>query len=651
MKSRGALLVLTVCLPAAAAGGDWPHFGGGQHGRQYSPHAQINVDNVARLVPAWQFRTGETGKGFRARFAFQANPILADGRLYFPTGNAVVFALDPATGRQIWRFDPELPRDKRFDEKANRGVSSWIDPRAAPGSACRHRIYVGTLDARLIALDGASGRPCSGFGDGGTVRLDTDVGAYDDDSVHYTITSPPVIVGDVLVTGSAIGDNRAADSELGIVRGIDARTGAERWRWDPIPRDALDPAMRDWRPGEAARTGSANAWAPLAADPELGLVYVPTGSASPDFYGGEREGDNRYANSLVALDVLTGEVRWHRQLVHHDVWDYDLAAQPTLVELGPATDRVPAVLQGTKTGLIFTFDRRDGTPLFDVEERRVPGGGVAGEHLSATQPFPVAPPPLVRHGPVTEDDAWGLLWFDKLSCRKRIRNLRSEGIFTPPSIEGTLQQPGYAGGINWGGIAFDPSTQLAVALTMNLATEVALIPRKLLQAEYESGDYDDFEFARQRGTPYGMRRAPFLSPLGIPCIRPPWGELSAVDMQTGKIAWQRRLGTLEDVAPAPVPNLELGTPGAGGPIVTAGGLVFIAAVMDNYLRAFDLQTGERLWQARLPAGGQATPMSYFDETSGRQYVVIAAGGHPNMGTTQGDYVIAFALDSGDSLPN
>ncbi|MGB5344577.1 MAG: pyrroloquinoline quinone-dependent dehydrogenase [Woeseia sp.] len=644
MKVTPALLLAIALCTSTLADEGWPHFGGGQHGQQFSSLTQIDKANVGQLEEAWRFRTGEPAAGFQDKFAFQANPILAEGRLYLPSGNAVVFALNPATGQQIWRYDPQLARDKWYDESGNRGVSSWIDPQAAADSICRHRIFVGTLDARLIALDGTTGKPCPDFGDDGTVRLDVGVGASpDDDSIHYTITSPPVIVGDTLITGSAIGDNRAADSELGIVRGIDARTGTERWRWDPIPRTAEQAVLQGWQPEQAARTGSANAWAPLAADVELGLVYVPTGSASPDFFGGERLGDNLYANSLVALDAATGSVRWYQQLIHHDVWDYDLAAQPTLVELRRGDELIPAVLQGTKTGMIFTFDRRDGTPLFAIEERPVPQGGVAGEQLSPTQPFPVAPPPLVRHDAITEDDAWGMLWFDTRSCRKRIARLRSEGIFTPPSLEGTLLFPGYAGGINWGGIAFEPASQFAVALTLNLAMEVALIPRDALQREYESGDYDDYEFARQRGTPYGMRRSTFVSGLDIPCVKPPWGELTAVDMQTGRIAWQRKVGTLQDVAPGPVPNLELGMPGMGGPIVTAGGLVFMAAVMDHYLRAFDLANGDILWQVRLPVGGQATPMSYFLDTTGKQYVVIAAGGHPNMGDKLGDYVIAYAL--------
>ncbi|HSD68615.1 MAG TPA: PQQ-binding-like beta-propeller repeat protein, partial [Woeseiaceae bacterium] len=337
------------------------------------------------------------------------------------------------------------------------------------------------------------------------------------------------------------------------------------------------------------------------------------------------------------------ELVWHRQLVHHDVWDYDMAAQPTLVELQHDGKKIPALLQGTKTGMIFSLDRRNGDAIFGIEERPVPQGGVEGEHLSPTQPFPLAPPPLVSHAALSEDDAWGVLWFDRRACARRIRELRSEGIYTPPSIEGTIVYPGYAGGINWGGIAFDPASQLAFAFSMNLPTEVALVPRDQLKAVAEFGEFDDFEISQQRGTPYGMRRRTLMSALGIPCIEPPWGTLSAVDMREGAILWQVKVGTIEDIAPAIVPNLELGVPGIGGPIVTAGGLVFLAASMDDYLRAFDSSTGEKLWEGRLPAGGQATPMTYYLPQTGKQYVVIAAGGHPGAGTTPGDYVLAFAL--------
>ena len=676
----------------------WEHYGGGRHGMQYSSLSQISRDNVDALEEVWRYRTGELGEGHREPFAFQANPILVEGRLYLPTGSAIVIALDPATGKEIWRHDPKIDRNKPHAEIANRGVTSWIDPEAASDSPCRHRIFVGTLDARLIALDGATGELCEDFGDHGEIWLNQDVRAEEGDWINYTVTSPPVIVDDIVVVGSAIGDNRAveselgivrgidartgaeswrwdpiprnaadpayatwhseeairngsanawaplaADAELGIVRGIDARTGAERWRWDPIPRNAADPAYASWHSEEAARNGSANAWAPLAADAELDLVYVPTGSASPDFYGGEREGDNLYANSIVALTAATGEIAWYQQLIHHDVWDYDLAAQQTLVDLEHNGETIPAVLQGTKTGLIFSFNRETGKPIFAIEEREVPQGGVAGEHLSPTQPFPVAPPSVARHDAVTEDEAWGMMYFDTRSCRKKIAKLTSEGIFTPPSLEGTLQLPGYAGGINWGGLAFEPDEQIVVTFSMDLPMEVALIARDDLGPTYESGEFENFDFARMSGTPYGMRRALLGSPLEVPCTTPPWGVLTAIDMRKGTINWQRSVGSIQDLAPAIVPNLELGMAGLGGPIVTAGGVIFMAAVMDDYLRAFDLNDGKTLWQGRLPAGGQATPMTYFLKETGKQYVVIAAGGHARIGTTPGDYVIAYAL--------
>lgn len=621
----------------------WVHYGGSERGMQYADVAQITADNVTDLEVAWTYRSGELSEGARRRFSFQSNPILIENRLYISTGSAIVIALDPAKGKEIWRYDPLLDRTIRRAESANRGVSSWIDPQADAGSVCRHRIFVGTLDSRLISLDGETGRLCIDFGDQGTIFLNKDVRLKKGDLGDYTVTSPPIIVGDTLISGSAIGDNRGVELELGIVRGFDVRSGQLRWIWDPIPRNPADPLYMSWQPDEVRRTGAANAWAPLAADSERNLVYVPTGSASPDFYGGEREGDNRYANSLVALNAQTGEVIWHQQLVHHDLWDYDLPAQPTLVELNRDGKTVPAVIQATKMGLIFTFNRETGEPIFGMEERPVPQGGVPGEHLAPTQPFPLAPPPIVRQAPVTADDAFGLLLFDEWACEDKIEAYRSEGIYTPPSLEGTILLPSYAGGINWGGLAFDPVNQIAVANATEAAAIVTLIPRDDFMARAGSGQFPDSEFARQSGTPYGMRREIFLSPLGIPCLNPPWGTLTSIDMTNGSIRWQVPLGTIEDGAPAFVPNLRLGVPSMGGPIITAGGLIFIAAAMDNYLRAFDMESGEELWRGRLPAGGQATPMSYYLKETGKQYVVIAAGGHPNLGTTPGDYLVAFAL--------
>lgn len=632
------LLLVAFVVADINANDEWNHYGGNEKGTQYSSLEQINVGNVSNLKVAWTFRTGQPG-----RYAFQSNPILVRNKLFITTATGVVIALDPLSGDEIWRHDPGFDRTRPTSEVANRGVASWIDASASQRETCAHRLFVGVLDSRLISVDAETGKPCMDFGVGGEIFLNKDVRLHKDRWISYQVTSPPVIIGDTLVIGSAIADNRGVELELGIVRGIDARTGEIKWIWDPIPRNPDDPAHQTWHPIEVRKTGAANAWAPLAADSERNLVFVPTGSASPDHYGGERAGDNLYANSLVALRADTGELVWAQQLVHHDVWDYDLPAQPTLVDLRRDGTVIPAVIQATKTGMLFTFHRETGEPIFEIEERPVPQDGVDGEHLSPTQPFPVAPPPLVGHGPVTEDDAWGLLYFDERNCRQQIRALRSEGIYTPPGLAGSLFSPSIAGGMNWGGIAFDKVSQLVVANTSHLAMRVTLIPRDRFLHTAKSGDYPEAEFARMEGTPYGMMREFILSIFGVPCTKPPWGTLSAIDMASGTIKWQVPLGTIEDLAPAIVPNLKLGTPNLGGPIITAGGLIFIGAAMDNYLRAFDLEDGKELWKGRLPAGGQATPMTYFLEQSGKQYIVIAAGGHPKMGTTLGDYLVAFSL--------
>lgn len=381
-------------------------------------------------------------------------------------------------------------------------------------------------------------------------------------------------------------------------------------------------------------TGAANAWAPLSVDSARHLVFVPTGSASPDFFGGARPGDDRWADSVVALDADTGKLVWGRQLVHHDLWDYDVASQPTLVDMMHDGKQVPAVIQATKTGFLYTLNRETGVPVFPIVERPVPQDAVPGETPSPTQPYPVAPPALVRQAPVTAADAWGIAWFDTRACRMRIEADRSEGIFAPPSTKESIQFPGNAGGVNWGGIAFDPQRQLAVVNTISLPFLVALIPRKEVDSEMRDPQYRGWEFGQQLGTPYAMRRRTFMSSLGIPCIKPPWGTLTAVDMVHGTIKWQVPLGN------TPLLHLNVGMPGLGGPIITRSGLIFIAATLDDKLRAVDIGTGKVLWQAKLPAGGQATPMTYG--IGGRQYVVIAAGGYKDS-STRGDYLVAYAL--------
>jgi quinoprotein glucose dehydrogenase len=623
----------------------WAFYGNDEGGSRYSPATQVDPNNVGRLQPVWVFRTGETGDGYTSAYkhTFQATPILADATLYFSTAFNRVFAIDAESGEERWRFDAGIDPEPHYTEVSNRGVAHWTDRAAAPGDPCRKRIFVGTLDARLIALDAESGELCAGFGSSGQADLKAAL-REEDRGRAYPVTSPPVIAGDTVVLGSGMIDNWRAHLGLGTVWAYDARSGALSWKWHAIPRDptaswSADNAG-DWLPEQAARTGTANVWSPLSVDTQRGLVFAATGSASPDYYGGERIGNNRHANSLVALDAGTGATAWSYQLVHHDLWDYDLPSQPVLAEIERGGRAVPVVILPTKMGLLFTFHRDTGEPFFPIVERPVPDSDVRGERVWPTQPFPEAPPPLVPHGPVTEGDAWGLTPIDRSECRELIASLRSEGIYTPPSLTGTVMVPGNGGGSNWGGIAWDARRQVAIANAMHFPFVVALIPRDDFENVRDSGLYPGAEFSPQIGTPYGMRRKPLLSSWEIPCIAPPWSTLAAVDMTEGKILWQVPLGGTRDLTGLPF-GFEWGVPGLGGPLVTASGLVFIGAVMDDYLRAYDIATGEELWRGRLPAGGQASPMTY--QLGGRQYVVIAAGGHGSLGTRRGDHLVAFAL--------
>jgi quinoprotein glucose dehydrogenase len=626
------------------SGGEWPAYGRDGGGERYSPLAAITRQNVKELKAVWTYHTGEAADQSRARgkSAFEATPILVDGSLYLSTPYNRVIALDPATGRERWKFDPQVDLKTSYSEVTSRGVSTWRDPRRRAGAECHRRIYLGTIDARLIALDAATGKTCTDFGRDGQVDLTTEVRLTE--RGNFQVTSPPAIIGEMVIVGSSIGDNRGVEIERGVVRAYDVRTGAPRWSWDPIPTLPDDPARKTWEGDGATRTGAANAWSVISVDEARGLIFVPTSSPSPDFYGGERKGNNNYANSVVALRAATGRVVWHFQVVHHDLWDYDVASQPVLLDVTRNGRAVPAVAVGTKIGHLFILDRETGRPLFPVEERAVPPSDIPGEQASPTQPFPKLPRALVPQR-LTPDEAWGINPSDRAWCRDRIKELRSEGVFTPPSFKGTIVFPGNVGGMNWGGLAHDPRRGLAIVATNRLATVVRLIPRDEFTRLRASGEGSRLkgEFGRQTGTPYAIYREPLLAPSGVPCNPPPWGALSAVDLRTGEVKWEVPLGRIPQLALFGEKSNEWGSITLGGPIVTGGGLVFIGAAMDTFLRAFDAETGELLWKGELPASAQSTPMTYQLGGKGRQYVVIAAGGHGKLGTKMGDAVVAFAL--------
>src|SRR5580658_4773929 len=616
-------LILFPAMLAAQSASDagWPNYGNDPGGTRYSTAKHIDRANVAQLQVAWTYRTGAMpyDEELDKKAAFEATPILVDGKLFLSTPYDHVIALNAVTGIKIWEFDPKLEHPYGFSEVTSRGVSAWRDSSADFGRACALRIFIGTLDARLIALDGETGKPCVDFGTSGEVDLTADVKMRDPGD--YQVTSAPAIYKDLVITGSSEGDNRAVTLERGIVRAFDVRTGKLRWTWDPIA---------PWAYQNTPRTGAGNAWSTISVDAEHDLAFVPTGSAAPDYYGGIRKGDDKWANSVVALRASTGEFVWGFQVVHHDLWDYDVASQPTLFAW---KDGTPAIAITTKMGRVFILNRLNGKPLLPVEERPVPKSDIPGEESWPTQPSGIS---TVPEGLKTSD-AWGLDEEERKWCEERIAASRSEGIFTPPSLQGTIVFPGNAGGVNWSSSAFDPQRHLLIMNTNHLAMWVKLIERDKLAGVYSDRENNRMsgEFARQTGAPYGMYRETFLSPKHkLPCTPPPWGTVVALDLFSGQKVWDVPLGSL-------LPGQKTGAINFGGPIVTAGGLIFTAASWDGHLRAFEEGSGKEIWSYELPAGGQATPMTYT--LNGKQYVVIAAGGHGKFDTKQGDYLLAFAL--------
>jgi quinoprotein glucose dehydrogenase len=632
----------------AEAGVDWIAYGGTGYGTRYSSLNQITKDNVSHLKLAWEFRTGDKkGPNDPAELTSEATPLKIGDLLYTCSPHQIVFALEAATGKLRWKFDPQVERDRTFQHMTCRGVAyhetkpSAVTATGAPAPMdCSKRIFLPTNDGRMFALDADTGSLCEGFGARG--QIDLKEGSEIKTVGFYEGTSPPVVTDKVLIVGGSVIDNYSDRVPSGVIRGFDVYSGRLVWAFDAGNADPNEMPSASHH----FTAGSPNSWTISAADENLGLVYVPLGSSSPDIWGGHRtQEEERYDSALVALDITTGKLRWSFQNVHHDLWDMDLPSQPSLVDLRSEQGVTPAIYIPAKTGDIFVLDRRDGRLLVPAPEQVVPRGAAPGDRLSATQPF--SDLSFRPREILTDAQMWGSTMFDQLACRIKFKRLRYEGPFTPPSEQGTLVFPGDFGMFEWGGIAVDPHRRIAVANPQSIPFVSRLVPRgKDNPAAPNAAHPPGTELGVQPmyGSPYGVDLGIFLSPLGIPCVAPPWGSLAAVELGTHRIAWKHRVGTIRDQAPLPLP-FRLGVPMLGGPIVTAGGIAFLTGTMDDYIRAFDVADGKLLWEDRLPAGGQSTPMTY--EANGKQYVVTVDGGHGSFGTKLGDYVRAYALPGQD----
>jgi quinoprotein glucose dehydrogenase len=657
------------------AASDWTAYGRSGYGDRHAPARQITAQNVQQLQVAWTFHTGDfKGPGDPKEIANEVTPLKANGMLYLCTPHNIVIALDPETGRQRWRYDPKIDRQaKDYQHMICRGVAyhdsgayvgaaakAWLPapvasaaapdaPRVVPKGAvamsrihfdeCPRRIFAPTADATIVAINADTGQPCESFGDHG------EIGLYENQPMRkrgfLNPTSPPLATRHVLIVGASVTDNASTDEPSGVIRGYDIETGRLLWNWDPSNPEGTAPLA----PGQSYVRNAPNSWSVASVDEKLGLVYLPMGNQTPDMWGGRRDPQGeRFSSAIVALDIATGRLRWAYQTVHHDLWDMDIGGQPSLVDLDTPQGRLPALIASTKRGDIYVLDRRDGKPIVPAPEQPVPQGAAAGDRVSPTQPFSALSfkPPRLH-----ERDMWGTTPFDQLICRIDFRKLRYDGIFTPPSEQGSLVYPGDLGVFDWGGISVDPLRQLAILNPDDMAFVSRLVPREQVGARRGAGDEHGLQ--PMTGTPFAVDLHPLLSPLGIPCQAPPWGYLAAVDLKTMQRVWMHKNGTIRDRAPFGIP-LPLGVPSLGGPLSTGGGVAFLSGTLDDYLRAYDVRNGRQLWQSRLPAGGQATPMSYVSGRSGRQYVVVMAGGHGSLGTKMGDSLVAYALPRGTAAP-